>query len=126
MEIVASCKSIESKLSKCVDYILEGEWSEAKQEVAVAFEEAIVNVCSYAYEKKERGEVRVRIAKDSERIVIDIWDFGRKYDPSTAPLKEIEEGQIGGHGIRLMRAYCDLSYKREGNLNHLTMVKLIG
>ena len=123
MEIVINPAKIGNEMSQCVDYILDGNWSEAKQEAAIALEEAFVNVCLYAYTEDEVGTIKIRIEQNEEQIIMDIWDKGKEYDPSTAPLKEIEDGQIGGHGIRLMRAYCKLIYKREGDTNHLTMIK---
>lgn len=123
MEIVINPAKVGDEMSKCVDYILDGNWTEAKQEAAIALEEAFVNVCLHAYPEGEAGTIRINIEQNEEQIVMDIWDTGIEYDPATTPLKEIEEGQIGGHGIRLMRAYCELVYKREGNVNHLTMIK---
>lgn len=123
MEMIINPAKIGNEMSQCVDYILDGNWSEAKQEAAIALEEAFVNVCLYAYPEDEDGIIKIQIEQNEEQIVMDIWDKGKEYDPSIAPLKEIEEGQVGGHGIRLMRTYCELSYKREGEMNHLTMIK---
>lgn len=122
MELVINPAKVGDEMNKCVDYILDGNWSEEKQEAAIALEEAFVNICVHAY-KDKAGIIKIRIDKSDEQIVMELWDTGKEYDPATAPLKEIEEGQIGGHGIRLMRTYCDLFYSREEDTNHLTMIK---
>lgn len=113
-----------------IEYILEGEWSEEKQEMAIAFEEAFVNICHYAY-PNNNGGVRVSIEKNTNSIQVNLWDEGIPYDPTKEPLKKVEnhndfsfqELQIGGHGVRLMREYCELSYERVEGKNHLTMFK---
>lgn len=122
MEVRLNPVEIGTEMENCIDFIMEGDWTEAKQEMAIAFEEAFVNVCNYAYPNKD-GSVEVSIEKDEEKILVSIWDLGIPYNPVTVPLKDIVEDQIGGHGIRLMREYCEMSYERVDGKNHLTMVK---
>lgn len=111
------------EMETCVSYILDGDWSEKKQEIAIALEEAFVNVCSYAYPDGYRGSIFVHIEKDQSEIRIDVWDEGIPYNPIEAPLKTPNESQIGGHGIRLMKAYSELFYERIANRNHLVLTK---
>lgn len=123
MEFELNPAKIGIEMENCIDFILEGEWSEEKQMMAIAFEEAYVNVCKYAYEGREQSYLRVSIRKYDDHIEADLWDEGMPYNPISVPLGEIVEGQIGGHGLRLMREYCELQYERVGNLNHLQMRK---
>lgn len=122
MEIRLNPVRIGNEMENCIDFIMEGDWTEAKQEMAIAFEEAFVNVCNYAYPNKD-GSVEVSIEKDENKITISIWDSGIPYDSVTVPLKEITPDQVGGHGIRLMREYCDMTYEYVDGKNHLTMIK---
>ena len=124
MEMRLNPVKIGNEMENCIDFIMEGDWTEAKQEMAIAFEEAFVNVCNYAYPNKD-GSVEVSIEKDENKITVSIWDSGIPYDPVTVPLKDIVEDQIGGHGIRLMREYCDMAYERVDGKNHLTMIKYL-
>ena len=124
MEVYLHPAMIGDEMENFIDYILDGEWSEEKQMMAVAFEEAFVNVCNYAYPEKN-GYIKVLIQKHEDYIQADIWDEGMPYDPTTVPLKEIEELQIGGHGLRLMREYCTLRYERVEGTNHLTLTKYL-
>lgn len=123
MEIQLNPAEIGKEMESGIDFILEGEWSEGKQEAAIAFEEAFVNVCNYAYQGMEKSYILAIIQKEPSSIEMDFWDEGVYYDPTAVPLKEIEEGQIGGHGIRLMRSYCEMTYRRVDGKNHLHLTK---
>ena len=96
--------------------------------IQVAAEEALVNVISYAY-PDDGGDVEIRCnAKGAEGLVIEIIDWGIPFDPLSLPEPDIEappeEREVGGLGIHIMRNIMDeVSYKREGDRNILTLVK---
>jgi serine/threonine-protein kinase RsbW len=96
--------------------------------IQVAAEEALVNVISYAY-PDDGGDVEIRCnAKGAEGLVIEIIDRGVPFDPLSLPEPDIEatpeERELGGLGIHIMRNIMDeVSYKREGDRNILTLVK---
>ena len=96
--------------------------------IQVAAEEALVNVISYAY-PDDGGDVEIRCnAKGTEGLVIEIIDWGIPFDPLSLPEPDIEalpeEREVGGLGIHIMRNIMDeVSYKREGDRNILTLVK---
>lgn len=74
------------------------------------------------------SSVRVIISEDGDRVTIEISDDGGAFDPlNDAPEPDVdaalEERRIGGLGIHLVRTLTnDLSYRREGGRNHLTLV----
>lgn len=96
--------------------------------IQVAAEEALVNVISYAY-PDDGGDVEIRCnAKGAEGLVIEIIDWGIPFDPLSLPEPDIEappeERELGGLGIHIMRNIMDeVSYKREGDRNILTLLK---
>jgi len=96
--------------------------------IQVAAEEALVNVISYAY-PDDGGDVEIRCnAKGAEGLVIEIIDWGIPFDPLSLSEPDIEappeEREVGGLGIHIMRNIMDeVSYKREGDRNILTLVK---
>jgi anti-sigma regulatory factor (Ser/Thr protein kinase) len=98
--------------------------------IQIAAEEALVNVISYAY-PDNGGNVEIRCdAKGAEGLVIEIIDWGNPFDPLSLPEPDIEappeERNIGGLGIHIMRNIMDeVSYKRDGDRNILTLAKYI-
>ncbi len=74
------------------------------------------------------SSVRVIISELAENVTIEISDDGGAFDPlNDAPDADIdaslEDRRIGGLGIHLVRTLTnDLSYRREGGRNHLTLV----
>lgn len=103
-----------------IDKVIGDEFNEGRQQLAIAFEEAFMNICKHAYEK-DRGPAMVVVNIDDKNIVISLCDCGPGYDPVHAPVPDITEGQIGGHGLRLMHAYANMEYKRAGNYNILVL-----
>ncbi len=74
------------------------------------------------------SSVRIIISAEADRVTIEISDDGGAFDPlNDAPQPDVdaalEERSIGGLGIHLVRTLTnDLSYRREGGRNNLTLV----
>jgi serine/threonine-protein kinase RsbW len=91
--------------------------------------ELVTNVISYAYPGTPRpvDAVAVRFTRRGSEVVVEIVDRGVAFDPSAyvpAPLpKSLEEGGVGGRGLRLVRQYAGaLHYQRDGEFNRLELV----
>jgi serine/threonine-protein kinase RsbW len=116
-----------------------GRWTEAVSECAreqgfdrkkigrieLALEEALVNICNYAY-PEEPGDVEVNCQEDDSRFIIEIIDSGNPFDMTSLPAPDlpssIEERKIGGLGILLIKKMVDEArYRREGNFNILKL-----
>ena len=116
-----------------------GRWMEAVSECAreqgfdqkktgrieLALEEALVNICNYAY-PEEPGDVEVNCQEDDSRFIIEIIDSGNPFDMTSLPAPDlpssIEERKIGGLGIFLIKKMVDeVRYRREGNFNILKL-----
>ncbi|NGX60447.1 MAG: Serine/threonine-protein kinase BtrW [Chlamydiae bacterium] len=97
-----------------------------KMRFEIAMEEAIVNVIHHA--KIEKVHLSVR-HEPGRQIAFDLTDPGPPFNPlmHPEPLKQkplLEEQSLGGKGLLLIRKCTDaLSYRREDDMNILTLVK---
>ena len=95
------------------------------QRLAIAAEEAIVNVIHYAY-PEEVGDIEIECARRDDAVVLVIRDWGVPFDPLKAPepdtSRPLEERPVGGMGILLIKKMIPaLRYERKGNTNQLTL-----
>jgi anti-sigma regulatory factor (Ser/Thr protein kinase) len=104
----------------------------ARLQLALAAEEAFVNIASYAY-GDEGGEVDVSlsISGNPPSATLTFTDAGIPHDPLATPDPDTtlsaERRKIGGLGIYLMRRNVDdAQYRYENGYNVLTLVKAIG
>ena len=93
--------------------------------IELALEEALVNICNYAYPDGP-GDVEVSCKEDDRRFIIEIVDSGDPFDMTSLPAPDlppsIEERKIGGLGIFLIRKMVDdVRYRRGGNFNILNL-----
>lgn len=96
----------------------------------LALEEAVVNVIDYAYPVEVEGTIEVRIMSDGHSLKLMITDMGASFDPTVKEKADtslsVEDRQIGGLGILLMREMMDsINYERIDGKNVLTMIKMI-
>jgi len=86
-------------------------------------EEAVVNVCKYAYSDGE-GKVRLRCMGEGDRFVIEVTDWGGPFDATAVPDPDLalEERPVGGLGIYLIKKMTDeMRYTREDGRNVLRL-----
>ena len=99
-------------------------------EIELAVEEALANICLYAY-PNSHGEVEVRCTLDETRhLVIELIDAGIPFDMLARPAPDFTldaaQRPIGGLGIPLIRALMDnATYHREGTRNILRLTALL-
>ena len=98
----------------------------------LGFEEAVINVISYAYGTEAQGKIWIKAHAEGEHFLLEIKDSGVQFNPL---LKEdalahkpssLEEAKIGGLGIALMRrVFSDIRYdyaEENGSFyNHLCL-----
>jgi len=63
---------------------------------------------------------------DDDRVVVEVEDWGVAFDPTAAPEPDfdldLDARPLGGLGIHMIREIMDeVSYRREGDRNILTM-----
>jgi anti-sigma regulatory factor (Ser/Thr protein kinase) len=94
--------------------------------VKLAIEELLVNTISYGYPSRE-GDVEVACFRaDDGGLSVLLRDWGPPFNPleREAPdlSADISQRRVGGLGIYLVRQLAkELSYKRDGNANVLTL-----
>ncbi|MBR0283883.1 MAG: ATP-binding protein [Selenomonadaceae bacterium] len=125
------------KYDEMLSYIMEmaetcGVPMKRQMKLQLGFEEAVVNIISYAYLGQEPGNLWIRAWKQDGAFVIELKDGGSQFNPllkedalEEKP-KSLEDAKIGGLGIAFMRRiFNEMSYdyKKEDGLffNHLTL-----
>ena len=101
-----------------------------RQSISVVLDEMLNNVISYAYQGEKEKDIEVNFELSGNRLVLTIKDTGVPFNPfarrSPDITESIEDRQIGGLGIHMVRNMMDeYSYQRQINKNVVTLVKLI-
>jgi len=96
----------------------------------LALEEIVTNIISYGYESKGGHKINVTLELKDTELIIKVEDDSRPFNPLETPKpdleKPLEEMQVGGLGIHLVRRVMDkIEYKRQGDKNLLVMFKKI-
>lgn len=119
-----------SKLADFVDAIAEEASIDPSLAMSLnlALEEAVTNVVMYAYPAGEEGDVDIVAELSDGTLLFTISDKGIPFDPTKKEDADItlgvEERQIGGLGIFLVRQLMDtVEYERKDGYNILTMKK---
>jgi len=94
----------------------------------VALDEAVSNAINHGYDAGMRGEIAVRLRRETDRVEVEVEDDGRPFDPLQVPPPDLtlplERRPIGGLGIHLIRNLMDeVSYARRDGRNVLKMAK---
>ena len=119
-----------SKFSAFMKSVMEkmGVETSLARQLRLAVEEAVVNVIDYAYPAGQEGDIEVRMMFDGETLKTVIIDSGVAFDPTAKEKADtslsIEDRQIGGLGILLVRELMDsINYERAEGQNFLTLIK---
>lgn len=107
----------------------ESAWApDLTYQIELILEELCINVINHG-EVDGTLPIKVEIASDDETIIIEISDNGKAFDPTKdvgTPDKvtSIEDAEIGGWGVHLAHTFSDeMRYRRENDMNCLTLVK---
>ena len=91
-------------------------------------DEALTNLISYASAPAGGAPLQLRLecTRSCSGVRLSIEDNGAVFDPtaqaSPALAASLEEAQVGGHGLRLMRHYLHaLHYQRQNERNTLVL-----
>lgn len=99
---------------------------ERKNDLELVLEETLVNIFNYAY-PDQPGQVELTCRIEGDRLTVRIVDEGVPFSPleTTVPdlSADIEERQVGGLGVHLMKSLMDeVRYLREKSRNQLELV----
>ncbi|MDR1508411.1 MAG: ATP-binding protein [Synergistaceae bacterium] len=125
LEVNAEIENLDAVL-EFIGGEISGLLAKTRNKILIAAEEIFVNIALYAY-KSGIGKAVIRIAGNGD-TTIEFEDSGVPYDPLQKDDPDItlsaEEREIGGLGIFMAKSLMDdISYRREGNKNILTIRK---
>lgn len=99
--------------------------------IVLVLEELLVNTISYGYQTDEEREIVLRFWWDDGWITIQVDDDAAQFDPlardTTPPIGQtVEERQVGGVGIHLVKTMMDdVDYRWVDGRNVLTLRKQV-
>lgn len=90
----------------------------------LAIDELITNILSYGLVDRGDGEISLTVEHSEAALHAEIVDNGPEFDPFSAnlhaPSGPLEERDVGGLGITLVKAMMDsLEYQYDGGFNRL-------
>ena len=97
----------------------------------LVLDELITNTISHGFADGAAGAIRLSVELIDGTVNVALIDNGVAFNPVEAPEPEregsLEEREIGGLGLKLIRTYVNrLDYKRDGAFNHLHMEMDVG
>ena len=99
---------------------------DAINEVWLILDELLTNIISYGYEDTRNREIQVAVGRKGERLLLEIRDDARPFNPLERISSPGASSEIGGWGLQLVRGLSDsLDYARSNEYNVLTIEKEI-
>jgi anti-sigma regulatory factor (Ser/Thr protein kinase) len=102
------------------------------QAVELALDELLTNVVNYGHAGTESNAIELTFELEVDAFKILISDAGIAFDPCLSRLPTpgsdlpVEDREVGGHGIQLVKQFMDsFSYRRQDNRNLVTLRKLL-
>ena len=100
----------------------------ARRALMLALEESLANIISHGYTDQNDHNIHIAVETGEQEVRLEVTDSGVPFDLRTlqAPdlSQSIEERQMGGLGVLLIRKMMDeVDYRRDGDFNRLRLVK---
>ncbi len=95
----------------------------------LALEEIVTNIIDYGYKGVEDYDIIIRFTLEKRRLRIQIKDNAPEFNPLDVKDpddldKPLEERNVGGLGIHLVKKFTDnFSYRRSNGKNIVTLTK---
>jgi ammonium transporter len=98
-----------------------------RRRMGIAFDDLLNNIISYAFRDEDEHEIDIRAELAGGRLTVTISDDGIPFNPLVIKAPDtslsLEEREIGGLGIHLVRSMVDdISYQRRIDKNVLSVV----
>jgi len=95
--------------------------------IELCFEELVTNVVNYSDPRYANQPVELHAVIEAQRATLTLTDQAAPFDPFSRPppavAKTIEEMQIGGQGVHLVREFSNAHrYERRGDRNRIELV----
>lgn len=121
LNIIGACLTA---LLERVDHLNDREMLAYNLELAL--HETCTNIVEHAYsEQIGRIQIAMSIASTPQRqLVIDLFDTGRSFVIENAESPDLDNAQVHGYGLYLMRQLLDeVIYNTEKEHNHWRLIK---
>lgn len=97
-------------------------------DILLAVDEVLSNVIEHGYAGLEPGEMILAWSQENGRLILEITDFGRVFQPREPQTPDIEaifeSGRQGGLGLFIVyQIMDDVSYQSAADGNKTTLVK---
>jgi serine/threonine-protein kinase RsbW len=93
----------------------------------LCLDELLNNTISHGYDDKERHSIVVSLSLVDDRLIAEIGDDARPFDPriaTAAPEGNLRSRKIGGVGLHFVKTLMDqVGYVRVGRQNVVTIAK---
>lgn len=101
-----------------------------RTELNLGLDELFTNIISYGFEDQSEHQIKFRLSKVGETLVVEVEDDGIPFNPleATRPkvARDLESINIGGLGIHLMKNMVDdINYQRIEGRNKVTLRKSV-
>lgn len=116
--VSAACKLVGSG-----DKSLDAARRQLHEEMLSAAGEAFNNVAIHGYRGLSVGDIEFQIETAGHEILIRLLDYGRSFDPASAPSPVIDELPEGGMGVFIIKSFVDSIEYQAGQPNVLTLRK---
>ncbi len=77
------------------------------KDITLAVDEAVTNIIKHSYNGSTNKEIIIKIFFFTDKIEIQIRDFGRKVDPETIKSRPLDEIKPGGLGVFFIKKIMD-------------------
>ncbi len=99
-------------------------------DLQLAVDEACTNIISHGYKGMDPGSIILDLDIDPDRIVVTLTDFGYSFEPSSAPVPDVnaplEERELGGLGLFLIQqSVDDMDYQVTEDGNKMILKKYL-
>ncbi|MCL4274648.1 MAG: ATP-binding protein [Anaerolineales bacterium] len=99
-------------------------------DLKLAVDEACTNIIEHGYKGMDPGSIILSFRIESDRILVQITDFGHVFEPADAPKPDVEaaleDRPLGGLGLFLIYQTMDnIDYQSSDDGNMLTFTKYI-
>ncbi len=119
-------------LGACINALVEHaeDLDDAEQQsynIQLGTNEVFANIVDHAYAERD-GDVAVTLAllDTPQRMQIDLHDTGVAFDPASAPEPDLDEIQVRGYGLFLVRSLFDeVDYAARADGNYWRLIKLL-
>lgn len=117
-------------ITECIDLLLTDIPDHTAQEqsiygIKLAVHEVANNVIRHAY-GHEQGVMEIILHFESamQRFTATLFDTGAPFDPTQAPLPDLDVPQESGYGLFLAEQFMDeVNYQRQADSNHWRLMK---